>query len=147
MFNCHPPLRACARPALLLILIMAAVIAGAALGRTLLPPGSLGPSLGIDVPVARVEARPALRASSLPAAPVAEFQSGNALPHDDPGARPPRPAPAGGGPGIWLHQRDLDAERHAWQVELQVSLTWNYAGGEASRAWRNPTSAADGHPR
>lgn len=46
-----------------------------------------------------------------------------------------------------VQTQQLLRERPHWRLELQLSLSWLYAGGAESRWFSNPDNSAVGEPR
>lgn len=140
-----------AHAARVLLLLLTALLAGATLGRLLLPPGRLGPGEDLGIPGARVQAVAAARSSS-PNSPavrpaIGREQSRGDLPSVTPStfSTGPRMGNLTGGahrlPGGPMLEQEPD-----WRLELQVSLSWQYAGGTSSRALHAPVSPPIGEP-
>jgi hypothetical protein len=134
-----------------LVLLLAALLTGAALGHLLLPPGHLGRGLEVGLPGPSVPAVAAARSfpPARPGEPITEpgqtgvdLVRGAAVPRM-PGRGTGHPA---WGPGRGPHGSSRTGTRD-WRLEMQVGPTWQYAAGAESRNLRAPDSAPSGTPR
>jgi hypothetical protein len=155
----HPIVELCARCAMptrhawryayaapTLSLILGALLVGAALGYLLLPPGSLGWGADLWIPEAQVQAVAAAARSSLSSQSEEQQTDGHEQMRDSQSAVWAQTgSPAGGS-----HSRRAGPSverRHDWRLEVQVGLSWQYAGGARSRALNAPVSPPIGEPR
>ena len=129
-----------------LSLILSALLVGAALGYLLLPPGSLAWGADLWIPEAQVQAVAAAARSSLSSQSEEEQTDGHEQMRDSQSAVW---AQTGSSPGGSRSLRDGPSleRRHDWRLEVQVGLSWQYAGGKISRALRAPDSAPSGKRR
>lgn len=141
-----------ARAALALHLILTVLIAGAALGRLLLPPGTMGRGPELGLAGAQVRAVAAAARSLSPNRPAEQLAIGHTQIRGDlPSSAlfPYSTAPRMGNPAGGAHSvagRPLREQKHDWRLELQVSLSWQYADGASSRALHAPVSPPIGTP-
>ena len=123
-----------AQMTLVLLLLLTALLAGAALGHLLLPPGRLGLGEDLVMSGAQVQAMAAASQASSSNRPVEQFPIGSYM--RDPTWKSPS-----------LPAESSLKRTHDWRLELQVGPSWQYAAGAGSREIRAPNSAPIGEPR